>query len=117
MLDKTKATGVLNQVILYAKNHYGMTESGVVNDICSIMEAYTGIDKTYAGLAKEVIAEAFAQYVTGHDLVEGIIDILGIKWAGFPNMQRDPYDIMIGKLSIIEGHFVNMDEKMDMRLD
>lgn len=115
-----KATGAINQVIIYSKHWYKSSEEGVIEDVRKLLAKYSKTDLEYISPkdAKEVIIYAFSDYVTKHDLREGILDVLKVKWEGWSDvLQRDPYDIMIGKLSIIEGKYVDIEKKMDFCLD
>ena len=77
-----KATGAVNQVIIYAKHWYKKSRNGVVEDVRRILAQYSGTELKHESAkdAKTIIIYAFAEYVKGHDLADGILDALNVKW-------------------------------------
>jgi hypothetical protein len=113
-------SGVTNQILLYAKGWYGKS-GDIISDIRQIVSKYCMLEIQHIpeGDVWELLASTFAECVKNeHDVKEAIIDMLGKKWLGFNiNFNRKPEDIIIGKLSIVHGEWVNKDEKMDFSLE
>lgn len=112
-----KASGLMNQVIIYSKGWYKHSANSI-NDIRKIIAKVTACHPSYISenCAKEVIIRAFETYVSTYDRIEAVMKSLGVKKL-FPNQEPDPYDFMLGSLSIIKGEYVDMDEKIDISFD
>jgi hypothetical protein len=107
------ATGVDNQIILYAKHWYGRSDN-IINDLKEVICKCCWLDSVSDRDVMELLSRTFSVYCTEHDRSEGLFEMLGWKWKGFSeNLQRTPEQVMIGKLSIVKGEYVNKAEMMD----
>ena len=106
-----KSEGVDNQIIIYAKHWYKSSKKGAVEDVRLLLEKWCEHDVPEVD-AKEMIVRCFAQYVSGSHMEEALVHVMGIKNWPFNGYDVDPYEIMIGKLAIIDGGFVDMSKKI-----
>ena len=112
--EPEKATGIQNQILIYSKNWYGSTNNAI-EDIRAIMANYSGCHISYINDkdAQANIIGAFETYCPTYARIEALMTGLGVKKL-FPNHQPNIYDLMLSKLSITLGKYVNMDEKLDI---
>lgn len=97
-----------NQIILYAKHWYKRTENGVLADLKVLLSEYIGQDASLQDV-KQILCSCFAKYCPEYARAEAIQDMLGWSWLGnYAN--RTPAEIMLGKLSICKGKYVDTDE-------
>ena len=106
-----KATGLDNQIILYAKHHYG-TSNDIYKDICHIIMKYCGHVPSKNDVLKAVIS-TYAHYGT-----ENKMDIdRALREALIPDpiIDRKPIEILLGHLAIISGEVVDMSLKNNFK--
>jgi len=110
------ATGLSQQIILYAKHWYG-SSGDTIADIKTLMSLYSGTDEGFIseGDIREHIVDTFVNYVSNpHDLKEGIINALG--WGFMAHLHQQyktkPEDFFLGKLAIIKGKYVDLSKKI-----
>jgi hypothetical protein len=115
-----KADGVTNQLLLYAKHHYGKSNEacysaeGMIKDIETIICKYCGIEDVLQRDIYDIVCRAFAEcFVNKYQLGEALLEIVGKKWDGNMIKNRHPIQVMIGNLAIADGEWVDMAEKMD----
>jgi hypothetical protein len=108
-----QATGLENNIIIYAKGWYGHTNN-VVEDVRELMSLYSSTDLKYipARDAKCYIISTFCNYVPDYARPQALERGLGLE--PFEMMNMDIYVSMLSKLAIIEGKLVNMDKKLDL---
>jgi len=109
------AKGFAQHIILYAKGWYGRS-GNILQDIAELLKVYAGLSEPSIRDAKEVLCSAFAEYGRDnyYDMFEAVYEITGWKWESFPPVKRTPEQVMIGKLSIIDGEYVDTSEKLNV---
>jgi len=113
-----KADGFANQIIIYSKHWYGRT-GNVIDDLKRLFAEYTGnpIDHISERDIWEILTATFEEFVPLPARQEALFDMLGKKWIGWAEcLNRTPEQIMIGKLTICKGEYVDMSKKMDFSL-
>jgi len=114
--NRIPATGITNQIIIYSKNWYGISDRGVISDLQEIICKFCLLDKCSERDAMELLISTFEQYVKEHDRIDGLQEIL-VPFFTSSAYLRKPENIMIGKLGIILGEYVDMSKKMDFKVD
>lgn len=111
--EPKQASGITNQVIIYAKNWYGKTDDPIA-DLKEIICKCCELKPEHVSDAdvKMSIIRAFEKYAREYDRIEALERGLGLNSIDILNYNI--YKGMLGKLSIILGKYVNMDEKLDM---
>jgi len=111
-----------HHVILYAKGWYGEStgENHIIEDLKKLLAGYSWIP--IATISErdvwEILTSTFEECVSLHDRQEGLFDMLGKKWSNYSeSMQRKPEEIMIGKISIVSGKYVDPSKRMDVSFD
>ena len=113
-LIKEKApTDFKQQIILYSKEWYNKSENPI-DDLKILLKKYSGyIGPGSESIVKKILAETFATYAHPRDIKEAILEML--EWNVFPPIKsQTPESIMLSKLSIISGAFVDVDQKLDV---
>jgi hypothetical protein len=109
------ADGFSMHVILYAKGWYG-NSGNILLDIAKLLMVWSHSPEPSIRDAKEILCRTYAEYGSKNhfDLFEGIYEITGWKWEGFSIPQRKPEEVMIGKLSCLDGYLVDPKQKLDI---
>lgn len=119
MKNDEKIQGFGQQVILYAKGWYGRSDKGSIHDLKLLLAKYSSLDLHYVSNrdAWEILCRTFGDCVTGFDVGEALFETVGGKWDNFTPCQRKTEDVLLGKISQVDGKYVDMTKKMDYRLD
>lgn len=110
------AEGFSQHIILYAKGWYGKGEH-ILKDLSILLMMYSNSPSPSIGDAKEMLCRTYAEYGSKNsfDLFEAIYEIAGWKWENWSKIgNRAPEQVMIGKLSIIDGEYVDPSQKLNI---
>jgi len=110
----TPLSGITNQILLYAKGWYGKSLDNIA-DIKKIISKYCGLEIEYIpdNDVWELLASTFSECVKkDFEVKEAILEMLGKHMGGGKIFNRPPEKVIIGKLSIADGGYVTMTEKM-----
>lgn len=102
-----KATGLSNQIILYAKHHYGKSND-IYKDIYHLIMKYCGHVPSKNDVLEAIIF-TYAHYGT-----ENKIEVYrALREALIPDpiLNRKPIEILLGHLAITSGEIVDMSQK------
>lgn len=112
-----KIEGFGQQVILYSKGWYGRSGKGAIHDLMRLLAKYSNSDLEYISEkdAWEILCRTAGDCVSRFDIGEALYETVGGKWKGF--IDRKPENVLIGKISIVDGGYVDMADKMDFSLE
>ena len=111
-----KAQGFSQHIVLYAKGWYKSSHKDIIGDLKKLLSVYSNTDLQYISDhdAWEFLCRTFSECVTNkHEIYDALFEITGRKWAGFEHLSRKPEEVMIGKIAISEGHFVDPESKLN----
>ena len=117
MSDIKKLEGVSQQICFYAKGWYGKGKS-IKEDLRAVIARYSNINPEYIPDRDimQLLCETFSECVKNpFEIADGIFEITGEKWKGF-SLQREPEAVLIGKISICHGKYIDLKGKMDFTL-
>ena len=105
-------------IVLYAKGHYGHS-GDIIEDLKTLLCEYAGLDRASTSDVWQLLCEAFSRYVTKEfDIAEGLMEMLGKKRIGFnERLNRKPEEIIIGKLSVIDGCHCHTSIKLNIKFE
>jgi len=111
-----KASGTLNQFIIYAKNWYGKTDDPI-SDLKRIVAIQCGI---YYNQVSERDVWHFLAEGADHVLrnthpgrgTDFILEMLGQKWGPNDMLTRPAIAVILGNLSILKAEAMDISEKM-----
>jgi len=113
-------SGVSNQILLYAKGWYGKS-GNIIDDVRKVVSKYCSIEIEHVSKRDvlELLASTFAECVKNEYRVrEAIIEIASRHEGDDFIIKRTNEQIIIGKISVVDGSFVNKDEMMpNFRVD
>ena len=115
MSEVKQATGLANQVIIYAKNWYGSSDN-IIEDIKKLTCHFCALrpEQTSDKEVWRILTTTFSDYVTNEfDRREALLHILSRHLGANPSFVPSPEEAMIGALSITEGGTVDMSKKDD----
>lgn len=98
-----------HHILLYAKGWYKKS-GNIIEDLKKLLSKYAGLypDHIYEGEIKRCLVDCFAKYCPDYERGEAIQEMLGWKWGNNGVVKdRKPEEVMIGKLSIAEGKYVD----------
>jgi hypothetical protein len=95
-----------HHILLYAKNWY-MKSGNIIEDLKILLANYSGthVRDISEGDIKECLADCFAKYCPECERGKAIQEMLGWGWYLISN--RTPQEVIIGKLGITEGKYVD----------
>lgn len=97
-----------NQIILYAKGWYKKSDD-VMDDLKTLLSEYIGQEASLNDV-KSILCTCFGKYCPEHDRGEAIAEMLGWSWRSAFFEGRTPEQVMVGKLAIADGLYVDTDE-------
>jgi len=109
-------SGTTNQILLYSKGWYGKS-GNIIEDIRTLVSKYCGLEPRYVSERDifDLLASTFSECVHNEfEITEAIMEMTGKKWLGFNlNLNRKPEEVLVGKISIVDGGFVDMSKKIE----
>lgn len=100
------------QILLYAKNWYGKS-GNIIEDLKILFTEWSDIPTEFITDRDihTLLVDAFVEYVSlkPFDHKEALQEMLGWRWGRSNSAlsDRKPEEVMIGKLSVVDGKYVN----------
>ena len=111
-VEKIAPTGIQKHIILYAKGWYGKSDKGIISDLSEIMVKVCALPLECISKYDviDVIIDTFSIYVSESLRQEALREILSNRFQCI--MNRTPEEIMLGKISLVRGNYVDMSAKL-----